>query len=121
MTATPKTAGPGLPGAQCVDHVAFTVQNLDAAIAFGRDALGADLIYRLPPLAHEDDWMRRKLDVHPRAIAEIALLRLGPTTSTSSSSSTTPPAATWPRAGRARPAPCTWAYRSTTSNSLSPR
>ena len=69
----------GLPGAQCVDHVAFTVPNLDEAIAFGRDALGADLIYRLPALAHEDDWMRRKLDVHPRAIAEIALLRLGPT------------------------------------------
>jgi catechol 2,3-dioxygenase-like lactoylglutathione lyase family enzyme len=80
MTATPKTAGPGLPGAQCVDHVAFTVPNLDAAIAFGRDALGADLIYRLPPLSHGDGWMERKLDVHPRAVTEIALLRLGPTT-----------------------------------------
>jgi catechol 2,3-dioxygenase-like lactoylglutathione lyase family enzyme len=72
--------GLGLPGAQCVDHVAFTVPNLDAAIAFGRDALGADLIYRLPALSHEDDWMERKLDVHPRAVTEIALMRLGPTT-----------------------------------------
>ena len=73
------TAATGVPGAQCVDHVAFTVPNLDAAVEFGREALGADLIYRLPPLAHEDDWMERKLDVHPRAVTEIALMRLGPT------------------------------------------
>jgi catechol 2,3-dioxygenase-like lactoylglutathione lyase family enzyme len=70
----------GVPGARRVDHVALTVPDLDVAVAFVVDALGGELIYRLPELTHQDDWMRRHLDVHPRAGAEIALLRLGPTT-----------------------------------------
>src|SRR5882757_7751529 len=70
----------GVPGARRVDHVALTVPDLDVAVAFVVDALGGELVYRLPPLTHDDDWMRRHLDVHPRASAEIALIRLGPTT-----------------------------------------
>lgn len=70
----------GVPGAQRVDHLAFTVSDLDAAIDFAVTALGGELVYRLPPLAHADDWMRVHLDVHPRASAEIALVRLGPDT-----------------------------------------
>jgi catechol 2,3-dioxygenase-like lactoylglutathione lyase family enzyme len=60
--------------------MAFTVPDLDDAIDFTVRALGGELVYRLPPLAHDDDWMREHLDVHPRASTEIALLRLGPTT-----------------------------------------
>ncbi|MFE1197785.1 VOC family protein [Streptomyces olivaceoviridis] len=71
---------PGVPGAQRVDHLAFTVSDLDAAIDFAVMALGGELVYRLPPLAHTDGWMRTHLDVHPRASAEIALVRLGPDT-----------------------------------------
>jgi 2-epi-5-epi-valiolone epimerase len=56
------------------------VPDLNVAVRFLVDVLGGELIYRLPPLARDDDWMRRKLDVHPRAIAEIALVGLGPTT-----------------------------------------
>jgi catechol 2,3-dioxygenase-like lactoylglutathione lyase family enzyme len=70
----------GVPGAQRVDHIALTVGDLDAAVEFVVDVLGGEVIYRLPPLAHADDWMRDHLDVHPRASTEIALLRLGPTT-----------------------------------------
>ncbi|MEU3855361.1 VOC family protein [Streptomyces sp. NPDC029554] len=71
---------PGVPGAQRVDHLAFTVSDLDAAIDFAVMALGGELVYRLEPLARTDDWMRAHLDVHPRASAEIALVRLGPDT-----------------------------------------
>ncbi|MFI6162811.1 VOC family protein [Micromonospora haikouensis] len=72
--------GPGIPGAQRVDHVALTVADLDAATAFAVDVLGGEVVYRLPPLARTDDWMSEHLDVPPRATAEIALIRLGPTT-----------------------------------------
>lgn len=73
-------AAAGVPGARRVDHVALTVPDLDVAVAFVVDALGGELVYRLPELTRQDDWMRRHLDVHPRAGAEIALMRLGPTT-----------------------------------------
>lgn len=83
MTATHESTGglgEGVPGARRVDHLALTVPDLDVAISFVVDVLGGELIYRLPPLARDDDWMQRKLDVHPRAVAEIALVGLGPTT-----------------------------------------
>ncbi|GAA4958729.1 VOC family protein [Actinoplanes utahensis] len=70
----------GLPGAQCVDHVALTVADLDTAVAFTTEVLGGELVYRLPPLAHDDDWMTGHLDVPPRMAAEIAMVRLGRTT-----------------------------------------
>nr|WP_237556450.1 VOC family protein [Streptomyces sp. SID5464] len=60
--------------------MAFTVPDLDRAIDFTVRVLGGELVYRLPSLAHDDDWMREHLDVHPRADTEIALVRLGPTT-----------------------------------------
>lgn len=70
----------GVPTARRVDHFALTVPDLDAAVDYTVHGLGGELVYRLPPLSHEDDWMREHLDVHPRAAAEIALVRLGPTT-----------------------------------------
>jgi catechol 2,3-dioxygenase-like lactoylglutathione lyase family enzyme len=70
----------GVPTARRVDHVAFTVPDLDVAVRFLVDVLGGALVYRLPPLSRDDNWMADKLDVHPRATAEIALVRLGPVT-----------------------------------------
>lgn len=67
-------------GARCVDHIALTVPCLEKAIAFTVDVLGGELVYRLPQLSYTDDWMLRHLDVHPRACAEIAVVRLGPVT-----------------------------------------
>lgn len=78
-TVTRTTTG-GIPGAQRVDHVALTVPSLDAALDFAVRVLGGEVAYRLPPLSRDDGWMRDHLDVHPRARAEIALVRLGPTT-----------------------------------------
>jgi len=69
----------GIPTARRIDHFAFTVPRLDEAVDFMTRLLGGELVYRLPPLGHADDWMAEHLDVHPRASAEIALVRLGPT------------------------------------------
>ena len=70
----------GIPTARNVDHFAFTVPNLDEAVDFFVDVLGADVAYRLGPVEDtEGDWMSRQLGVHPKASAHIAMLRLGPT------------------------------------------
>lgn len=71
----------GIPTATNVDHVAYTVPDLKQAVEFFVDVLGADLLYRLDSVKDDDgDWMRRQLAVHPRASAQIAMLRLGPVT-----------------------------------------
>ncbi|MCM2427192.1 VOC family protein [Streptomyces sp. RKAG337] len=75
------TRPPGIPGATNVDHVAYTVPDLDQAVAFFTDVLGAELIYREGPVQDPDgDTMSHHLGVHPRASARIAMLRLGPVT-----------------------------------------
>ena len=77
----PSVTSRGIPTARNVDHVAYTVPDLDEAVEFFVDVLGADLLYRLDDVKDDDsDWMRRQLGVHPRAHAQIAMLRLGPVT-----------------------------------------
>jgi len=58
-----------MPGLRRMDHVGFTVPDLDAAHAFLVDVLGCEYLYSLGPFRREegDDWMRTHLDVHPRA------------------------------------------------------
>lgn len=71
----------GLPTARAVDHYGFTVPRLDEAVAFFTDVLGGELCYREGPVEDpRGDWMTRKLGVHPRARAHVALVRLGPRT-----------------------------------------
>ncbi|MBB4967316.1 VOC family protein [Saccharothrix violaceirubra] len=71
----------GIPGAQAVHHFACTVPDLDQAVDFFVDVVGAELAYRLGPV-HDPggDWMARKLGVDAAAVAHIAMLRLGPVT-----------------------------------------
>ncbi|MFJ8882602.1 VOC family protein [Streptomyces sp. NPDC102402] len=71
----------GIPGARAVHHIAYTVPDLDQAVDFFTQVIGAELAYRLGPVEDPDgDWMTEKLGVHPRASAQIAMLRLGPAT-----------------------------------------
>ncbi|MER7702197.1 VOC family protein [Kitasatospora sp. NPDC097605] len=68
-----------IPGARAVHHIAYTVPDLQQAVDFFVDVIGAELAYRLGPVEDPDtDWMARKLNVDPRASANIAMLRLGP-------------------------------------------
>lgn len=70
----------GIPGARSVHHVAYTVPDLDEAIAFFTDVIGAELAYRIGPVEDKaGDWMTRQLNVHADASAHIAMLRLGST------------------------------------------
>lgn len=88
MTGIP---GAGIPGALAVHHVAYTVPDLDQAVEFFMDVLGAELLYRIGPVEDkEGDWMTRQLGVHRDASTHIAMLRLGPVTNLELFEYTTP-------------------------------
>lgn len=71
----------GIPGGRAVHHIAYTVPDLEQAVDFFVDVIGAELVYRLGPVEDPDgDWMSRKLNVADDASVRIAMLRLGPVT-----------------------------------------
>ena len=69
----------GLPGLRRLDHVGFTVPDLDAAHTWLVDVLGCEYLYSLGPFRDEEgDWMTRHLNIHPRAqMVENRWFRLG--------------------------------------------
>lgn len=67
-----------LPGMRGIDHVGFTVPDLDEAERFLVDILGAVPVYVLGGKRADNDWMQRQLGLHPRTeIIEIRFYRLG--------------------------------------------
>lgn len=67
--------GLGLRG---VDHIGFTVPDMEEAHRFLVGVLGATQVYTLAGKRGDDDWMRTHLGVHPRTvIREIRFYRLG--------------------------------------------
>jgi catechol 2,3-dioxygenase-like lactoylglutathione lyase family enzyme len=69
---------PRVPTLRAVDHVAYTVPNLDEAVRFFVDHFGAELIFTDGPFVDgAGDGMRRRLNVDPRARCTIAMIRLG--------------------------------------------
>lgn len=87
MTLTEQTASipegrsRGIPGATAVHHIAYTVPDLNQAVEFFTDVIGAELVYVQGPIQDsESDWMTRQLGVAAEACAQIAMLRLGPVT-----------------------------------------
>ena len=67
-----------VPTLRAVDHVAFTVPNLEEAVGFFVDHFGAELVYLDGPFIDgQTDRMRRLLNVDPRAQCTIAMIRLG--------------------------------------------
>jgi len=68
----------GLPGLRSVDHVGFTVPDLDEATGFLVDVLGCEYLYSLGPFRDDGNWMTEHLGVHPRAtIPENRFFRCG--------------------------------------------
>ncbi|KRF05884.1 glyoxalase [Nocardioides sp. Soil777] len=60
-----------LPGLRRIDHVGFTVPDLEEAHRFLVDVLGCEYLYSLGPFSHPDagdDWMTRHLAVHPDTV-----------------------------------------------------
>ncbi len=69
---------PKIPTLRAVDHVAFTVPDLESAVQFFVDHFGAELAYRDGPFFDsESDGMTRRLNVAASARCSIAMLRLG--------------------------------------------
>ena len=67
-----------LPGVRRLDHIGFTVPDLDEATTFMVDVLGCEYLYSLGPFRSDDDWMRDHLNVDPRgAVNENRFFRCG--------------------------------------------
>jgi len=62
------SATPGMPGLRGLDHIGFTVPNLQQAVDFFCDVLGCQAIYELGALQRDDNWMEEHLNVHPRTV-----------------------------------------------------
>ena len=60
----------GIPGLRGVEHVGFTVPDLEEATRFFVDVIGCEYVYSLGPFEDDGDWMERHLNVHPRAIVK---------------------------------------------------
>lgn len=57
-----------IPGLSRLDHVGFTVPDLEAAKGWLIDVLGCEYMYSLGPFESDDDWMAEHLNVDPRAV-----------------------------------------------------
>lgn len=68
-----------LPSATTLDHVGFTVPDLDQAIAFF-ESLGFSLLYKEGPYRDAGDALRRQVDVDPGAEYCLAMLHFNSTT-----------------------------------------
>jgi catechol 2,3-dioxygenase-like lactoylglutathione lyase family enzyme len=58
------------------DHLGITVPDLDAAVQFFVDTLGARLLYAEGPVRDDAEWMQRQLGVHLRAELHAAMLEM---------------------------------------------
>jgi len=68
----------GLPGLRRLDHIGFTVPDLDEATQFLVDVLGCEYLYSLGPFADDGNWMTEHLGVHRRAtVPENRFFRCG--------------------------------------------
>ncbi|TRW80279.1 VOC family protein [Mycolicibacterium sp. 018/SC-01/001] len=67
-----------LPGMVGTDHIGFTVPDLEQAHDFFVRVLGCAHVYTLGPFAHDDNWMKEHLNVHPRTVMkELRFYRCG--------------------------------------------
>lgn len=71
--------GRGLPGLRGLEHIGFTVPDLEVATRFFVDVLGCQLVYAIGPIADPGgDWMRRHLNVPTSAaVRELRFFRCG--------------------------------------------
>jgi catechol 2,3-dioxygenase-like lactoylglutathione lyase family enzyme len=69
----------GIPGIRGAEHVAFSVPDLDQAIAFFCDVLGCEFFYPLGPFRDpEGTYFQDNFRLHPRSeVARACVLRCG--------------------------------------------
>lgn len=79
-TATVGTAqDKGIPGVRGIDHIGFTVPDIDQGVEFFHEVLGCEEAMRFGPFSDDKGtFMQDLVDVHPRAvIKQIAMMRCG--------------------------------------------
>jgi len=70
-----------IPTYDTIDHIGITVPDIEAAVAFFTDVLGASAWYWEGPSQDPDgEEMWHELRVHPRASVRLAMLRFGSST-----------------------------------------
>ncbi|TXN30572.1 VOC family protein [Lacisediminihabitans profunda] len=80
MQTKPRTTTRGIPTATNVDHVGWTVPDLEQGVAFLVNVLGGEEIFRAGPFADPSgEWMTTHFAVHPRASTNVVMIRLGST------------------------------------------
>lgn len=69
----------GVPAVRGIDHIGFTVPDIEEGITFFRDVLGCEEAMRFGPFSDDEGtFMQDLVDVHPRAaIKQIAMMRCG--------------------------------------------
>lgn len=68
----------GIPGLSRLDHIGFTVPDLEQAHAFLVEVLGCEYMYRLGPFRSDDDWMSDHMNVDSRTVMkELRFYRCG--------------------------------------------
>ncbi|MFV2172751.1 VOC family protein [Actinomadura sp. LOL_016] len=67
----------GVPTLRNVDHVAFTVPDLDAAVSFFVEHFRGELVFHDGPFSGRGDEMTRRLNVAPEARCRLAMVRMG--------------------------------------------
>lgn len=68
----------GLPGLTRLDHIGFTVPDLEQAHRWLIDVLGCEYMYRLGPFQSDTNWMTEHMNVHPRTVMrELRFYRCG--------------------------------------------
>jgi len=68
----------GIPGLARLDHLGFTVPDLDAARDWLVDVIGCEYLYSLGPFDADDVWMARHLNVPPGTVMRrLDFLRCG--------------------------------------------
>jgi catechol 2,3-dioxygenase-like lactoylglutathione lyase family enzyme len=80
-----------IPSFDTIDHFGVTVPDLEEAVEFFTEVLGAEDWYREGPSEEAGDTMWRELRVHPRASVRLAMLKLGSTTTLELLEYTLPP------------------------------
>lgn len=70
--------GERMPGLRRVDHIGFTVPDLEAARAWLMEVLGCEYLYSIGPFERDGPWMVEHLNVDSRArMVQLDFFRLG--------------------------------------------
>lgn len=68
----------GIPGLTGIEHIGFTVPDLDEAETFLVNVLGCQRVYNLGPFIFTNDWMKQQMNLDPRTVMrELRFYRLG--------------------------------------------